>query len=319
MRSALETSHLYPDDDAAELKRKLATVHGIRPEQVLVGAGSSELIAMIARTLLAPGLNAVTSEQSFVVYRLATNAARGKLIQIAMVDNGFDLEAIAKAITPATRIVFLANPNNPTGTVFDADRMDKFLAQVPEEVVVVLDEAYYEYADHLAKKRGFRYSHSVDYIRGSKNVVVLRTFSKVHGLAALRIGYAMGSPDLLARLAQARSTYSISAVAQAGALAALDDDKHIQMAVRNNASEAKRLTEELSKLGYHPVPTWANFIYCHVGEDAEGFATRLRDAGVLIRPLGPWGAPSSIRITIGTPEQNDRLLDALTRTGGTKA
>ncbi len=310
MQAALRECNLYPDNDACELKHKLAQRHRVPPEQVLVGAGLTDLLGIIAHTLLAPGLNAVTSERSFIVYPMATRAARGKLLELPMSNDGFDLQAIAAAIKPATRIVFLANPNNPTGTLFDAETTDEFLAHVREEVIVVLDEAYYEYAEHFARERGIHYSHSLDYIREGRNVVVLRTFSKVHGLAGVRIGYALGPPALLARLAEMRSTYSISRPAQAAALAALEDEEHVRQAVSGNAREATRVTAELSRLGYHPVPTWANFIYCDIGEDAELFSERLKSNDVIIRPLGPWGAPSAIRVTIGTPEQNQALLAA---------
>jgi histidinol-phosphate aminotransferase len=310
MQAALRQCNRYPDDNAGELQSKLAEHHRLRPEQVLVGAGSTELISIIARTLLRPGLEAVTSERSFIAYAIATRAAGGRLRQAPMRDQGFDLDAVAAAIDSSTPIVFLANPNNPTGTVFDAGATDKFLAQIPEHVTVVLDEAYYEYAEYFAAERGIPYSHSLDYVRERGNVVVLRTFSKVHGLAGARIGYALGPPPLLARFTEMRSTYSISLPAQAGALAALEDEIHIRQSVINNAAGAKWLAQALSKLGFHPVPTWANFLYCDIAEDAEAFSSRMRTEGVFIRPLARWGAANAVRVTIGTSEQNEAFLAA---------
>jgi histidinol-phosphate aminotransferase len=277
---------------------------------VLIGAGSTELINIIARTLLKPGCKAVTSERSFIVYSIATSAVGAQLVQTPMQDDGFDLDAIAAAVDGHTRLIFLANPNNPTGTVFSASAADKFLAQIPENVVVVLDEAYYEYAAHFAVQRGFRYSHSPKYLREKSNVVVLRTFSKVHGLAGLRIGYALGPPELLQSFAQMRSTYSICLPAQAAAAAALDDKDHVQHCVMENARGAEWLVNELSDLGFHPVFTWANFIYCDIREDAQEFSQRMAAEGVLIRPLGPWAAPHAIRVSIGTREQNQAFLAA---------
>jgi histidinol-phosphate aminotransferase len=310
MQAALSYSHLYPDDKASELQKKVADYHTLRPEQVLVGAGSTELINIIARTLLRPGRKAVTSERSFIVYAIATEAVGAQVVQTPMCDDGFDLDSIAAAVDSQTSLIFLANPNNPTGTVFSADAADRFLSRIPEDVVVVLDEAYFEYAAYFAAERGFRYSHSRKYLREKSNVVVLRTFSKVHGLAGLRIGYALGPPELLERFAQVRSTYSISVPAQAGAAAALEDKEHVERSVAANASGAEWLSKELSELGFHPRVTWANFVYCDIGQDAEEFSNRMASEGVLIRELDAWGAPHHIRVSIGTPEQNQAFLAA---------
>jgi histidinol-phosphate aminotransferase len=314
IRQALAATHLYPDNDARELRQKLAQRHAVHEEQVVVSAGSSDLIAIICRALLKDGLNAVTSERSFIVYGLATKAAGGDFVEVAMLNNGFDLEGVADAITPDTRVVFLANPNNPTGTVFDADATDKFLRRIPRHVLVVLDEAYYDFAQHFATLRRLKYSHSLEYVYQERNVIVLRTFAKAHGLAGVRVGYGIGPPEHMKRLAAMRTTFSVSGLAQAAALAALEDEAHVARAVQNNATEAERLCNELLKLGIHVAPTWANFLYCEIQEDAEEFAKRLAAEGVLIRPLGSWGAPSAIRVTIGTPEQNNEFLSAFRRT-----
>jgi len=310
MRVALTSAHSYPEDDCTELRRKLSTYHAVPVEQVLVTAGSTALISLLCQTMLAPGLNAVTSERSFIVYSMAVHAAGAHLVETPMRDDGFDLAAILDAINEDTRIVFLANPNNPTGTMVDAPAMDKFIAEVPGHVVVVLDEAYYEFAVRFAAQRKVGYSNSLDYLREGASVVVLRTFSKAQGLAGLRVGYGLGPAELLAYCARMRNTFSVSSVAQAAALAALDDQSYIAQVVSNNAAQAHILGVGLSELGYSVVPTSANFLYCDVGEDSSGFAERLRCIGVSVRPLAAWGAPTCIRVSIGTPEQNLFFLNA---------
>jgi histidinol-phosphate aminotransferase len=313
MRSATAAANFYPEDDCSELRRKLAVHHGLPAEQVLVTAGSTGLLSLLCQTLLAPGLNAVTSERSFIVYSMAVQAAGARLIEAPMHEDGFDLDAILAAIDANTRLVFLANPNNPTGTMVEAAAVERFLGQIPGHVVVVLDEAYYEFALHFAALRRVNYSNSLDYIHRGASVVVLRTFSKAHGLAGLRVGYGLGPAELLGYCARMRNTFSVSSVAQAGAMAALEDGQHIQRVVENNAIQSRDLGQGLAALRYRVVPTWANFLYCDLGEDAAGFAERLQDEGVAVRPLGWWGAPNCIRVTIGTGEQNQSLLGAVRR------
>ena len=316
MRKAIATANFYPDDDCSQLRWKLAARHELPPEQVLVGAGSTELISLLCQTLLAPGLNAVTSERSFIIYSMAVKAAGGQLMEAAMRDDSFDLETILAAINANTRMVFLANPNNPTGTVLEAAAVERFLARIPEHVVVVIDEAYYEFAMHFAALRKITHSNSLEYVREGASVAVLRTFSKAHGLAGLRVGYVLGQAELLGYCARMRNTFSVSSVGQAAAMAALDDDSHIQRAVENNAAQSRILVDGLSALGYRVVPTSANFLFCDLGEEAAAFAGRLLEEGVAVRPMGPWGAPHCIRVTIGTGEQNQAFLKAARTSGG---
>jgi histidinol-phosphate aminotransferase len=316
MQSALGSANCYPDDDCGELRRKLAAHHNVGIDQVLVTAGSTALLGLLCQTMLAPGQNAVTSERSFIVYSMAVHATGAQLIEAPMREDGFDLAAILGAINEETRLVFLANPNNPTGTMLEADAVDKFIAEVPGHVVVVLDEAYYEFALRFAARRKIEYSRSLLHVRQGASLIVLRTFSKAHGLAGLRVGYGLGPAELLAYCARMRDTFSVSTVAQTAALAALDDVNHIERVVSNNAEQAQILGVGLSELGYRVVPTAANFLYCDVGEDASGLAGRLRDEGVSVRPLGGWGAPTCIRLSIGTREQNEVLLNSIRRIGG---
>jgi histidinol-phosphate aminotransferase len=311
MQSALFTANCYPDDGCTRVQRRLAEYHSVAPEQVLVTAGSTGVLSLLCQTMLVSGLNAVTSERSFIVYGMAVHATGAQLIEVPMHEDTFDLSAILNAIDDNTRLVLLANPNNPTGTLLDAGAIDDFLGQVPPHVVVVLDEAYYEFAQHCSLLHGMEYSRSLDYVRGGASVVVLRTFSKAHGLAGLRIGYGLGPAELLGYCARMRNTFSVSSVAQAAALAALDDQNHIARTVANNQEQARALTEELSQVGYRIVPTAANFVYCDVGEDPYRLFTLLRNEGVSVRPLAAWGAPHSIRVSIGMPEQNQFFLDAM--------
>jgi histidinol-phosphate aminotransferase len=311
MRDATHSANLYPDDDCTPLRAKLAAHHGLPPEQVLVTAGSTGLLSLLCQTLLGPGLNAVTSERSFIVYSMTVQATGARLIEAPMQNDTFDLEAILNAINAETRLVFLANPNNPTGTMIEAPAVERFLANLPGHVVLVLDEAYYEFAQHFARFRRVNYSNSLDYIHRGAGVVVLRTFSKAHGLAGLRVGYGLGPAELLGYCARMRNTFSVSSVAQAAAIAALDDEKHIERVVENNTIQSRDLTQGLTAQGYRVIPTWANFLCCDVGEDAANFATRLQEAGIAVRPLGPWGAPTCIRVTIGTADQNQALLKAV--------
>jgi histidinol-phosphate aminotransferase len=311
MQSALTSANYYPDDDCGELRRKLAAHHDLGIDQVLVTAGSTALLGLLCQTMLAPGRNAVTSERSFIVYSMAVHATGAVLIEAPMRDDGFDLSAILAAINEETRLVFLANPNNPTGTMLEAAAIDRFIAEVPGHIVVVVDEAYYEFASRFASRRKVDYSHSLQHVRQGASIIVLRTFSKAHGLAGLRVGYGLGPAELLAYCARMRDTFSVSSTAQTAAVAALDDAKHVERVVSNNTEQSQILGVGLSELGYRVVPTAANFLYCDVGEDASALAGRLRDEGVSVRPLAAWGAPTSIRVSIGTPEQNRILLHSI--------
>ncbi len=314
MRAAAAQTNFYPDNESTRLRERLAERYHIGAEHILITDGSTVLLDLLARALLGPTTHAITSELSFIVYAIVTQAVGSKLVCVPMRDYAFDLDAIARAINSETRLVFLANPNNPTGTMFDAAAMDAFLGRMPRHVVVVLDEAYSDYAQDYALARGIAYSHSLDYVRQGRNVVVLRTFSKAHGLAGLRVGYGFGPPELMLHLSRVRNPFSVSVVAEAGALAALEDAGHIRRALENNRAGVAWLTSHLKEMGLRPVPTSTNFIYCEVGEDAGELAQRFQSEGVIIRPMTAWGAPTAIRVTVGTPEQNQLFLAALKKT-----
>ena len=312
MRRASADIHVYPDNDLIELRGALAELNGITPEQVMVTSGSTSFLDLIARTLLRPGLNAITSKHSFIVYPLVTRAMGARLIEVPTRNHHFDLDAIAAAVDNDTRVVYLANPNNPTGTLLEAREIDRFLERLPEHVTTVLDEAYYDYASYFAAQRGVEYSHALDYVRDGRRVVVLRTFSKAHGLAGLRVGYGFGPTELMGYFNRLKPPFMVSALGEAAALAALADADHIAKSVRSNATEAERLTRELSQLGISVVPTWANFLFCEIGDECASMCQQIQDAGIIVRHMtGNWNAHHAFRVTVGTPEQNDHFLRAM--------
>ncbi len=312
IRAAASEVNLYPDNDATELRLALAARHGLAPEQVLLADGSLGILDIVARTLLTPGHNCVTSERSFISYTIVTQAAGARLITTQMRGHSYDLALITAAINDQTRVIILANPNNPTGTMFDADAFDRFLQCVPDHVLVVLDEAYSDFATSFVAQRGVTYSRSMEYVRAQRtNLLVLRTFSKAHGLAGLRVGYGCGHPELLQYFARVRNAFSISGVAEAAALAALQDEAHISMTVKNNLAGAAWLLDQLAESGITAVPTSASFVYFETEENATELAKKVQAEGVIIRPLGAWGIPNGIRVTIGTPEQNERFCRAM--------
>ncbi len=312
IKAATSEAHFYPDNAVTELTARLAEIHELDPSQILVTAGSTTFLDIIARALLGPGLNAVTSKLSFIVYPIVTQATGGHLIEVPTLNDGYDLDGILAAVNGDTRVVYLANPNNPTGTVLDADTIDRFLDRLPSHVITVLDEAYYDYASYFAAERGLEYSHALEYVREGRPVVALRTFSKAHGLAGLRVGYGMGPAELLGYFARMKPAFMVSSLGETAALAALADADHVQRAVEVNAAGAKQLGSALSEMGIRAVPTWANFILCHVGEDCPALCQLMQEDGIIVRPMsGPWGAPDAFRVSIGTPEQNEQFLGAL--------
>jgi histidinol-phosphate aminotransferase len=313
MHEAAGEANFYPDNEITELRLRLAELNQVDINQVMVSNGSTAFLNIIARALLRPGLNAVTSERSFIVYPIATGATGADFITVPMKDHTFDLEAIAARVNADTRIVFIANPNNPTGTMVDAKAIDRFLDRLPDHVVTVLDEAYCDFATDFARERGIEYSHSLDYVREGRSVVVLRTFSKAHGLAGARVGYGFASERMITYFVRLQMAFAVSGMAEAAALAALEDEAHIRRTVENNRAGAKWLLERFRDLGIRAVPTSANFIYFEV-DDAASVAKKVQAGGVIIRPLtGGWGCPNALRVTIGTPEQNERFILALAK------
>jgi histidinol-phosphate aminotransferase len=312
MRAAAARVNWYPDVDNSDLRAALAVRHGVDPTNILVTCGSSQMLHIVAQSILAPGMNAITADRSFIVYPIVCMAVGADLVRVSTKDNGFDLDGILAAITPHTRAILIANPNNPTASLLTPAELDRFLDRVPDHVLVILDEAYADFAEAFASQRGVEYSHSIDYVRQRRNVVVLRTFSKAQGLAAARVGYAVAPAELIQFFMRVKTVFSVSSVAEAGALAGLRDTAHVQKTVENNCRGAEYLTNKLAEIGLKALPTWTNFLFIDLGEPASPFAKRLEAEGVIVRPMtGSWNAPTAIRVTIGTPEQNELFLSAV--------
>ena len=304
-QKALAASNRYPDGSGFYLREALAKKHGIPVESIILGGGSTELIDLSARIALVPGDCGVTSYGSFPLYYIAIRATGASFLDVPMRDYQFDLEAIARDLPEETKLIFLANPNNPTGTMFSADNLDTFLARVPEHILVVLDEAYYDYVDDP------NYSRSIEVVRGGRNLIVLRTFSKVYGLAGLRIGYGIGPAALLAEMNKIRGPFNTSGVAQAAALAALDDTEHVRRSVESNRAGLAQLASGLHSLKIKFVPSVANFLLVIFGTDTEPLVEELLKHGVIVRPMRWMGFPTALRVTVGTHEENEKFLRAL--------
>ena len=304
MRKALAQVNLYPDGNAFYLKQKLAAKLDVTPAHLILGNGSNEIIEFIGHALIAPGAEVVVSQYCFAGYPIVTALFGGKLVVVPAKDYGHDLEAMLAAITPGTRVVIVANPNNPTGTSARHEDLARFVAAVPENVLVALDEAYIEFLDQPLDL--------LPQIRSGQkpNLLLMRTFSKIYGLAGLRLGYGIGHPDLVAEFEKVRQPFNINAVAQAGALAALDDTAHAQKTRRINSRGLKSYERAFRKLGLEFIPSSANFILVRVGAGQRVFSEMQR-LGVIVRPMGGYQLPEWVRISMGTPKENKRCLEGL--------
>jgi histidinol-phosphate aminotransferase len=309
---ALHGVNLYPDDLAFRLRNKLAATCGCDADGILVGSGSSDVIDMVARTFLAPGCNAVFSRHAFAMYAIYTQAvgAEGRAAPPNPADHpsmpfGHDLEAMAARVDRHTRVVFIANPNNPTGTWLARDELESFIASLPEHVIVLLDEAYAEYVTEID------YPDGAEWLARFPNLVVTRTFSKLYGLAGLRIGYGMANADLAALIGRVRHPFNANSVALAAAEAALDDLEFLERGRQNNTRGLAQLTSAFQELKLERVPSVANFVLVNVRRNgAEVYAALLRE-GVIVRPVGNYGLPEHLRVTVGTESENARVVTAL--------
>jgi len=311
--AALGELHRYPDGNCFYLKEAVGRKFGISPDAVIFGNGSNEIIELTVRTFMQPHDEAVMSEHAFVVYKLIVQAAGGVSREVPMRHLSHDLEAIADAITPRTRIVFLANPNNPTGTIFRKPEWEEFLRVLPAGVIVVVDEAYFEYVEDP------EYPDSLAWHGKDRLLITLRTFSKVYGLAGLRLGFGIAQPELVEVMNRVRQPFNVSSLAQVAALAALEDEEHLQRTLRCNREGLAYLRGELDRLGVEHVPSWANFLLVRVGSGARVYEALLR-LGVIVRPVGVYGLGDCVRVTVGTAAENERLIRALEQvlpTGGT--
>lgn len=306
---ALQSLHIYPDGNAYYLKQRLAEKLGVPPANLLVGNGSNEIIELAGHALIDPGGEVVVSQFCFAVYPIVTHLFGGRLVIVPARDHGHDLPAMARAITPRTRIVFVANPNNPTGTLASAQEVKRLVSQIPPQVLLAMDEAYLEFVDQPCDLLPLIREGQV------KNLLLMRTFSKIYGLAGLRVGYGIGHPELISALEKARQPFNLNAMAQIGALAALDDDEHLQRTRRNNREGLRFFEDAFRQWPLKFVPSAANFVMVEVGDGQRVFG-ELQKLGVIVRPMAGYQLPSWIRITVGTPAENARCLAALQKVLG---
>lgn len=305
IRESLDRIAHYPDGSCFELSCALADHWGVGRDEVMVGNGSDELIHYLGLAYLRPGDQVLTSEPTFVRYEAAALLGEAEYLAVPSRDLGYDLDAMAQEIGPATRIVFIANPNNPTGTMLGSGELRRFLDRCPESVLVVLDEAYHEYVDDPD------YPDGIQFVAEGRNVVVLRTFSKIYALAALRVGYGIARPEIVAAVNQVREPFNVNSLAQAAALASLRDASQVTRSREANTSGKQYLYREFRRLGLDFVATQANFVLVNVGRSGDEVFRALLHRGVIIRSGEQLGLSDFIRVTIGTPEQNSRFIREL--------
>ncbi len=304
VKRALRSLNMYPDGSAFYLKQKLAAKLGVTPAHLVLGNGSNDVIEFLGHALLGPGDEMIVSQYSFAIYPIVARLLGARVTTVPARRYGHDLPAMLKAVTVNTKLVFVANPNNPTGTLAPAAEVRRLLADLPEGVVLAMDEAYLEYLDKPLDL--------LPLIRAGQkpNLILLRTFSKIYGLAGLRIGYGIAHPEFIAALEKIRQPFNINSLAQTAALAALDDVAHVRKTLRNNAQGRKFLEKELSSMRVEFVPSAANFVLAKVGAGQE-VCEQLQRQGVITRPMGGYQLPEWIRVSIGTPTENQRCVKAL--------
>jgi histidinol-phosphate aminotransferase len=295
------TVNRYPDGSGYYIKRALSERLALREDEIILGNGSNELIDIAVRTFLQPGDEAIMAHPSFIVYPMSVQATGGKAVQISLKDYTHDLDAMAGAVTKKTKIIFIANPNNPTGTINKKDEFDHLMERIPEGILVVIDEAYHEYVIDPD------YADSMKHFRGGRDILILRTFSKVYGLAGLRIGYGIAREDIIIEMNKLRPPFNTNSLAQNAAMSALNDEAHVRRSRDVNEIGKKYLYRELDSIGLRYVPTEANFIYIPLGCDSKVLYNELLLNGVIVRPVGP----EEIRVTIGLPEENKRFIESL--------
>ncbi len=304
MREALRDVARYPDGNAFALKQAITQKYGVSHDRIIPGNGSNDVLELAARAFLAPGLEAVYSRHAFAVYPLVTQAIGATGVAAPARDFGHDLAAMRRAVTPNTRLVFIANPNNPTGTLLDKAGLRDFLRDLPAHVLVVLDEAYDEYLPDALK------SDSIAWLAECDNLIVTRTLSKAYGLAGLRVGFALAHPQVADMMNRVRQPFNVNGVAQAGAAAALRDDDFVRRTRELNDAGMRRITRGLERLGLSCIPSFGNFVSFHAG-DADGVFRQLLRRGVIVRPVEAYEMPGYLRVSIGLESDNARFLDAL--------
>jgi len=313
IREALQGLHRYPDGGCYALRQGLSRRLGVTPEELCFGNGSNELLELVTRAFLGPGDEAVMGHPAFVVYRSVCQAVGGQIREVSLKDFTHDLRGMLKAVTARTKLVFLGNPNNPTGTYVSPTDLDDFVRALPPDVILVVDEAYREYVPRYLQPDLLRY------VREGRYLLALRTFSKAYGLAGLRIGYGIGSTEMVELLNRVRQPFNVNTLAQKAALAALDDAAHLEETLRITEAGRKTMRSRLDALGLVTIPSVTNFILVNVGVEGKAVVDALLRNGVIVRSMEGYGLPTYIRVTVGTPQENSRALQALAEVLGTVA
>jgi histidinol-phosphate aminotransferase len=305
IRQALSRLNRYPDGSGYYLVRKLSAKFGVKPENIVLGGGSDDIIGMLTRALLSPGDEVIMTRPSFSMYEIMTRISNARPVFVPLRSLAIDLDDIAGAVTPKTRMIFLTNPHNPTGTIFSSAQFKAFLRNIPESVVVVLDEAYVEFA------RDETCADSLDFLDDGRPLAALRTFSKVYGLAGLRVGYGFMPPEMVSLMNRVRQPFNVSSIAQAAAIAALDDDAFLQKTRKVVHEGLDFLFRELNRMGVACFPTQANFFLLDVKRNADEVFQALLREGVIVRSMSSYGYPTYVRVNAGLPEENARFIEAL--------
>lgn len=305
MKKALKESFLYPDDNCFYLRKTLAKKFDVDQENIIVGNGSVEILPLITLAYLGPDHSAIVSKGSFIWYKIAVNIAAGELIEVPLKNYAHDLKEMLKAIKNNTKLIFIDNPINPTGTAVTRDELEEFLRQVQDNIIIIIDEAYSEYIDDP------NYPHSFDYFSGGKNIIILRTFSKIYGLAGARLGYGIAKREVVSNLMKLRISFNVNRISQIAGIAALDDHEHVKMGCNLNKAGKEYLYDAYKKLGLFYIPSYGNFIFVDFNKDSRVVFEALQKKGIITRTIKEYGFPNALRITIGTEKQNRRLIKTL--------
>ena len=303
--AAVDKLHIYPDANCFKLKQKLSELLDCDPQGLLIGNGSDELLKLLAETFLNSGDEIIFAQPSFAEYEFTATIMGATSVKVPLIDFKHDLEAMLAAVNPHTKMVYICNPNNPTGTIVTAEEIDSFMARVPQDVLIIFDEAYYEYVESPA------YASGIKYVKQGRNAVVLRTFSKIYGLAALRVGYGVTTPDIAAAVERVTEPFNVNTPAQVAATAALDDKEHLEQSRKVNQAGKNYLYEEFEKLQLKYLKTDANFIFVDTGKDSQEVFQGLLKQGVIIRSGDIFGYPTYIRVTVGNEKENARFIEGL--------
>ncbi len=307
LREAISQVHLYPEDGGPQLREALARRLGVSPQEVILGNGSVEIIQAINIAFLNPGEKVVISDPSFALYRITTQTAGGREVLVPLKGWKHDLRALAQAVDEGTKLLFIDNPINPVGTIVSKEELEPFIREMPESVIVILDEAYYEFQERKD------YPDSLKWVRQGLNVVILRTFSKIYGLAGLRLGYGVAKEEIVELLNQVRLPFNVNLLALKAAMACLEDEEHCSRTRELNREGKEFLYRELDRMGVEYIPSETNFIMIELGQDAQSSFQEFLKQGVIVRPLGAYGLSTKIRLTVGKREENEAFIRSLNR------